>query len=138
MILSTVTRRRLSKEIMNNIIDCVESSDTAIANAVAILVQMRDAIVTITDNDITLVKGKQIHHAFTDLHNYAARGLMMIKQGGQDQDQDPNISSWEIKGSQGSCYKRQRYINVIGNEVNTCSCPSFNFCKAVIKTCKHI
>ena len=47
-------------------------------------------------------------------------------------------SIWEIQGSTGELYKRQRYVDTYGTEVNTCSCPSYKFCKREIRTCKHI
>lgn len=55
-----------------------------------------------------------------------------------DKTDKTNNSTWEIKGSMGNSYKRERYIDTTGTEVDTCSCRSFKFCKSAIRTCKHI
>jgi hypothetical protein len=53
-------------------------------------------------------------------------------------NQLPTINTWKIDGSHGYCYERQVLVNSENVETHTCSCPSFKYCKQVVKTCKHI
>ena len=75
-------------------------------------------------------------------------GIMLINQGynGSQLEAEAKAEAkaealnktWEIKGSTGNYYKRELYLDSSGVECNTCSCPSFTYCKSAIRTCKHI
>ena len=129
---------------------------------IGILVRLGDKIKrlqSITNNGITLVEDEKLRDTLIDLHNYAAMGIMLISQGYDgtaqvdkvdkldtnmkelnvvDEPVKGNLLIWNIKGSMGDSYKRERYVDAAGSEVNTCSCPSFKYCKSAIRTCKHI
>ena len=122
---------------------------------IGILVRLGDKIKrlqSITNNGITLVEDEKLRDTLIDLHNYAAMGIMLLSQGYDgnglnatmedlqvdDKTDKTDISTWNIKGSMGDSYKRERYVDAAGSEVNTCSCPSFKYCKSAIRTCKHI
>ena len=48
----------------------------------------------------------------------------------------PSMEEWYIMGSSGK-YKMTRFFEN-GQICNTCSCPSYEYCRDTNKTCKHI
>jgi len=112
---------------------------------VGVLVRLGDKIhrlQSISKNGIQLVNDEKLRDTLIDLHNYAAMGIMLLdetddcpKLESNDQSQ---VKKYSILGSSGFCYERQVIVNSNNVQTHTCSCPSFKYCKKLVKTCKHI
>ena len=115
---------------------------------VGILVRMGDKIQrlqTITNTGINLVNDEGLRDTLIDLHNYAAMAVMLLDEKNVGNQLDnlvletkPICKTWKIRGSSGSYYERRHYIDTNMGDTESCTCPSFTYCKSLPRTCKHI
>jgi len=117
----------------------------AISGIVGILVRLGDKILrlqSITKTGIRLVDDEKLRDTLIDLHNYAAMGIVLLDEADDcpklESNDTPQVKTYSILGSSGYCYERQVIINSDNVQTHTCSCPSFKYCKQLVKTCKHI
>ena len=115
--------------------------------SIGVLVRIGDKIQrlqSINSRGITLVDDEKLRDTLIDLHNYSAMSIMLldenrnIKKTNETNEKKSSIKVWNITGDSGNKYIRETYVDDIGETVNTCSCPSFIYCKKSHKTCKHI
>ena len=109
---------------------------------VGVLVRLGDKIhriQSITNKGITLNEDEKLRDTLMDLHNYAAMALMLLDENRQARDSPDKtpIKKWTITGNTGS-YERTCITDNNGNTTDTCSCPSFTYCREAKRTCKHI
>ncbi len=118
---------------------------------VGVLVRLGDKIhriQSITNKGITLNEDEKLRDTLMDLHNYAAMALMLLDENRQGYDTPSSPDSpdsphktltekWTIIGETHR-YERTCTTDNNGNTTNTCSCPSFTYCRAAKRTCKHI
>ena len=100
---------------------------------------------------------KELRDTLIDLHNYAAMAIMVLDEkdiNNLEQDvgnleldventvleTNPTCETWKIRGSSGSCYERQCWVIGVdmSGKTQSCSCPSFKYCKSFPPSCKHI
>jgi hypothetical protein len=117
----------------------------ATSGTVGVLVRIGDKIQrlqSISNRGIQLVDDEKLRDTLIDLHNYAAMGIMLLDEADNtpilESNNPTSIKRWNISGSQGYCYERQVFVNSDNKKIDTCSCPSFKYCKQVVKICKHI
>ncbi len=106
--------------------------------SIGVLVRIGDKIQrlqSINSRGITLVDDEKLRDTLIDLHNYSAMCIMLLDENNKRKS---SIKLWNITGDSGTKYIRETYVDDIGKTVNTCSCPSFMYCKRSHKTCKHI